>query len=212
MKECEQAENYCFVSYNLGDCWDCCMPVCTNCSVRMKASHLIAMADNVAGDRICFSCLESDFDGGTMVMAFAHKVAGYQEKFKQLLAQATAEMFVNEEKKNEWLEYFYEGEKLTMNELVEQYLEAKEKADLARLNIQELLDAEKEAEAALKEAVLEKGETVKTDRIVLTYRRAGVRTSWDSKRLEGLALAFPAINECKEESETKASVVVKVLQ
>lgn len=47
------------------------------------------------------------------------------------------------------------------------------------------------------------------DGVKVEYRRPSTRTSWDTKRLEGLALAFPAIIECRNVTPVQPSVTIK---
>ena len=52
--------------------------------------------------------------------------------------------------------------------------------------------------------------TIKTPFGTVTFRRGGNRTSWNSKQLEGLALVYPEINECKKTTETAANAAIKL--
>lgn len=51
-------------------------------------------------------------------------------------------------------------------------------------------------EAEIKEEVLARGETVKTDYMTVTWNKG--KTSWDGKLLEGYALAHPDILAAKK--------------
>lgn len=53
-----------------------------------------------------------------------------------------------------------------------------------------------ETENEIKAAVAEHGATVSAAGFVAQYNKG--RVTYDSKRLDGLALAYPAINECKK--------------
>lgn len=47
----------------------------------------------------------------------------------------------------------------------------------------------------IEEVVLERGDTVKSSKMMAVYYKGKV--SWDTKKLEGLALAHPEIEKCK---------------
>ena len=74
---------------------------------------------------------------------------------------------------------------------------AEKKADLAALKAQfeadnkDLTDTIKDLEDEITEAVLAKGETVKTDLISAIWVKG--KTTWDGKLLEGYAVAHPEI-------------------
>ena len=63
---------------------------------------------------------------------------------------------------------------------------------------------------SIKRDCLESGETIKTQFGTVTFRRGGKRTSWNGKQLEGLALVYPEINECKKTTETAANAAIKL--
>ena len=73
-------------------------------------------------------------------------------------------------------------------------LEAK-KADFERENADLIADIEK-IEAEIKTVVLEKGETVKTDRISAIWNKG--KETWDGKILTGYAVAHPEILAAKK--------------
>ena len=63
---------------------------------------------------------------------------------------------------------------------------------------------------SIKRDCLESGETIKTQFGTVTYRKGSKRTSWNSNQLEGLALVYPEINECKKTTETAANAAIKL--
>ncbi len=56
-----------------------------------------------------------------------------------------------------------------------------------------------ETENEVKAAVAKHGQTVSVEGLVAQYSKG--RVTYDAKRLDGLALAFPQINECKKVGE-----------
>ena len=59
-------------------------------------------------------------------------------------------------------------------------------------------------EKLVKNEVWKKGETVKTDKITVSYSKG--RETWDSKKLNDLAEFYPIIAECKKVGEPSVSV------
>ena len=59
-------------------------------------------------------------------------------------------------------------------------------------------------EKLVKAEVLRKGETVKTDKITVSYGKG--RETWDGKKLTNLAVYYPAINDCKKVGEPSVSI------
>ena len=64
-------------------------------------------------------------------------------------------------------------------------------------------DEIKELETEIKTEVLTIGETVKTDRMVVTYNKG--RVSWDGKLLEGYAVAHPEVLAARKVGEPTVS-------
>ncbi|MDD3175942.1 MAG: hypothetical protein PHU51_05685 [Candidatus Nanoarchaeia archaeon] len=67
-----------------------------------------------------------------------------------------------------------------------------------------------EVEENIKAEILKRQAAFKCDWGAATYRKAYDRTSWDSKKLDGLALLLPQIQECKTITKVDASVSLKV--
>ena len=63
---------------------------------------------------------------------------------------------------------------------------------------------------SIKRDCIDAGKTIKTDAGTVTYRKGSKRTSWNGKQLEGLALVYPEINECKKTTETAANAAIKL--
>ncbi|MCK5433359.1 MAG: hypothetical protein KAJ03_11470 [Gammaproteobacteria bacterium] len=63
---------------------------------------------------------------------------------------------------------------------------------------------------SIKRDCTESGETIKTQFGTVTFRRGGKRTSWNGKHLEGLALVYHEINECKKTTDTAANAAIKL--
>ena len=80
-------------------------------------------------------------------------------------------------------------------------LEAK-KAEFDRENA-DLIDEIAEIEANVKEAVLAKRETVKTDRMVAVWNKG--KETWDGKILTGYAVAHPEILAAKKTGKPTVS-------
>lgn len=59
-------------------------------------------------------------------------------------------------------------------------------------------------EKAVKIDVYRKGETVKTDKITVSYSKG--RETWDTKKLTGLSKHYPEILECKRIGEPSVSI------
>lgn len=68
----------------------------------------------------------------------------------------------------------------------------------------------KELEEDIKAEILKQQKPFKCDYGAATFRKAYERTSWDSKKLEGLALVLPQIKECKSVSKVEAGVTLMV--
>ena len=73
------------------------------------------------------------------------------------------------------------------------YAEAKADFEAKTAETKEMID---ELETEITAAVLEKGETVKTDHISAIWNKG--KTTWDGKLLEGYALAHPDINAARK--------------
>jgi len=116
-------------------------------------------------------------------------------------------------------------------ELLDQLAEYYAQLDALRLQKQELLDtvmppeikqavedvnvefADKESavrenmatlEDEVKQAVIEQGESVKGDFLHAVYNKG--RVSWDSKKLEGLMIAFPKVGEARKQGNPYVAI------
>ena len=58
--------------------------------------------------------------------------------------------------------------------------------------------------ANIKQAVIERGETVKGSNLMAVWSKG--RTSWDTKKLEGLMMVIPAVAEARKEGEPSVSI------
>lgn len=67
-----------------------------------------------------------------------------------------------------------------------------------------------DVESKIKAEILNRHAAFKCDWGAASFRKAYDRTSWDSKKLEGLALLLPQIQECKTVTKVEASVSLKV--
>ena len=67
-----------------------------------------------------------------------------------------------------------------------------------------------ELENEIKEEVLKKGASVKSQWADATYVKEGTRVGWDSKGLDGYMVAYPEIGKFRKESQTGAYVRIKV--
>jgi len=68
-----------------------------------------------------------------------------------------------------------------------------------------------EREAHIKELMLDIGKTVKNECGTVSFRKGSIRTSWDSKALEGYAAGgHDEILQFKKETEIKPSVTIKM--
>ena len=63
------------------------------------------------------------------------------------------------------------------------------------------------AEKAIKDAVIKNGATIDGVAIQVQYVKPSV--SWDGKKLDGLALVIPAINDCRTEKPASTKVMPK---
>lgn len=74
-----------------------------------------------------------------------------------------------------------------------------------------LLDRLEAMKTAIRDKALELGESMEIEGAKVELRNGYERTSWDSGKLEGLALVHPEINQCKKMIvvKTTASVTVK---
>ena len=63
---------------------------------------------------------------------------------------------------------------------------------------------------SIKRDCIDAGKTIKTDAGTVTFRKGSKSTSWNSKQLEGLALVYPEINECKKTTESAANASIKL--
>lgn len=73
-----------------------------------------------------------------------------------------------------------------------------------------LLAQIKDIESAIKNHVLETGETAEVEGASVSVRNGYTRVSWDSKALQGYAAAHPAIEKFMKVSEVGPSVIIKV--
>lgn len=78
--------------------------------------------------------------------------------------------------------------------------EAKAKFNADTAEVQELISG---LESDIKDEVLKRGESVKTDRMTVTWNKG--RVSWNSKLLEGYAMAHPDILGARSIGEPTAS-------
>lgn len=82
------------------------------------------------------------------------------------------------------------------------YILERKKADFDEMN-KGLVDEIATIETEIKEAVLTKGETVRTDRIQAIYNKG--KTTWDGGLLEGYAVAHPEILAAKKTGKPTVS-------
>lgn len=59
-------------------------------------------------------------------------------------------------------------------------------------------------EAQIKQTVLEHGASVKGDHLMAVWMKG--RVSWDTRKLEGLMIALPQLNECRSEGTPSVSI------
>lgn len=59
-------------------------------------------------------------------------------------------------------------------------------------------------EAQVKQAVLEHGASVKGDHLQAVWNKG--RTSWDTRKLDGLMIALPQLKECRSEGAPSVSI------
>lgn len=84
------------------------------------------------------------------------------------------------------------------------------KAQLADLDAEymPLLEAVQEniaaMEAQVKQAVLQHGASVKGDHLMAVWNKG--RTSWDTRKLDGLMIALPQLKECRSEGAPSVSI------
>ena len=103
------------------------------------------------------------------------------------------------------------------NELVQQKKEASKdiREQISALTEQLLLaempflDKIEEIEDSIRQEVLAGEKSVKTEYGSCTFRKAYVRKSWDTKKLEGMGVLIPEIMECQNVSEVNATVIMK---
>ena len=91
----------------------------------------------------------------------------------------------------------------TLNELLEQYRDMKTELAPAIARLSEL---EKEIKAHVRET----GETATIEGASVKIRKGSTRTSWDSKGLNGYAVAYPEIEEFKTVKQSADVVTIKV--
>lgn len=60
------------------------------------------------------------------------------------------------------------------------------------------------AEAEVKKAVLDIGETISTENIQVIYKKGAV--SWDSKKLDGLMIVIPQLEQARKQGEPSAYI------
>lgn len=61
-----------------------------------------------------------------------------------------------------------------------------------------------ELEAQVKQAVLRHGASVKGDHLQAVWNKG--RTSWDTRKLDGLMIALPQLKECRSEGAPSVSI------
>lgn len=76
--------------------------------------------------------------------------------------------------------------------------------------VKDLVSEAVELENTIEKEILKHGKSFKCVHGAATFRKAYERTSWDSKKLEGMALMIPEIEECKKTTIVEPSVSVKV--
>lgn len=77
-------------------------------------------------------------------------------------------------------------------------------------NIEEpFLEKINKLEEEIKAEVIESGKKYKNDLAEVSYRKGYTRTSWDTKKLEGYAVAHPEVEEFKKVSEVSATASIK---
>lgn len=79
-----------------------------------------------------------------------------------------------------------------------------------KAELQPHIDNMKALEKQIKAHLLETGEKPDVDGVTVSFRRGYVRTSWDSKALNGYAAAHPEIEQFRTEREIGPSVSIKV--
>lgn len=90
---------------------------------------------------------------------------------------------------------------LQKQELIDQVITPEIKAKMAEIDaefspmIEAVTAQAAELEAAARDAVIAHGSTIKGSHLQAVYAKG--RTSWDSKRLEGLMIALPQLSECR---------------
>lgn len=78
--------------------------------------------------------------------------------------------------------------------------------------LQPALNDLEDLKQAVKNKAMELGENMEIEGAKVELRNGYERVTWDSGKLDGLALVYPAIEQCKKVTEVKASVVVTVKQ
>ena len=59
-------------------------------------------------------------------------------------------------------------------------------------------------EAQVKQAILQRGASVKGDHLMAVWNKG--RTSWDTRKLDGLMIALPQLKECRSEGAPSVSI------
>ena len=96
-----------------------------------------------------------------------------------------------------------QGEPPPLEEMLEQ------DRDMSQ-ELQPALDQLKALKKRIQEHVLETGQIAEVEGAKVSIRRGYTRVSYDRKKLDGLALAYPAIADCRTEREIGPAAVVKV--
>ena len=90
---------------------------------------------------------------------------------------------------------------------VKKYILERKKADFDEVN-KDLIDEIAMIESEIKEAVLAKGETVRTERIQAVWNKG--KTTWDGGLLEGYAVAHPEILAAKKTGKPTVSFRLQI--
>lgn len=101
------------------------------------------------------------------------------------------------------MQYFVTENEATLEEMLEQYRDMQQE-------LQPALDALNTLKKRIQSHVLETGQIAEVEGAKVSIRRGYVRTSWDSKALDGYAAAHPEIERFRTEREIGPSAVVKV--
>lgn len=81
-----------------------------------------------------------------------------------------------------------------------------------RNRIEHLRKPMEKLETAIREEALRTAYSGESHGVKVSYRKGYTRTSWDSKKLEGYAMAHPEILGARKESTIKPNASVKILE